>query len=616
MAVWQHMKRGGAGAWVLVVLAAVILVGGGTAVVIHLARHVVADQAQAERRAARNARPATRPAAPTTRQSQIRSRDAALQSGDLVKAATVNAVLSQEALTRAARVQQAWMTWQDPKSRLFPQDAKSPYWTYENTAADCFGFLLNAGLRLRPSSVPALVEAINAESKLAPPGELCTSVQIQTLKPIEADDIRRIFTSSEYVKDGLLSVYERLGDNPSKERMYQVMDNILAHSTYASKAGPIPAPGSEENGNILQAGSRLSYAGNRPEYAELAARIADAAVMQMLPANDGLPVMGYDYATDMVVVQKVKLRDHGSEITPGLTEIYALAVDHRDDPKWKERADRWAAPIATMFEKMFKYGRNKDGLFVSVIHPVSHRIQIADLNDNWGYLFNGVLLFTQAARMHGQLDAARLDTLDRLVDDVSRKVAGVKDFNWQAGEMDGYADTLESGMYIANHRPSLAPMLVPWVDEQISHLFDFQKSDGFADRGYLDGNFIRTCLMYADLRSGGFTVQPWRPDVMVGFAKDAKGQAVLVVTNKQSYSGVLKADEQRHKTIMKLPWDWPRLNSWPEWFVPTDAMKVVEATGLPATPTIADLQNGLKLALPVNSTVVIRIDAAAASTAP
>jgi hypothetical protein len=609
------IRRGGVGAWVVVILAALILVGGGTVVVVHFARHVAAEEAQAQRRAARSARaPASRPAAPTTRQSQIHQRDAAMQSGDLVKAATINAILSQDALQRSARTEQAWMTWQDPKTKLFPQDYKSPYWTYENTGADCFGFLLQAGLRLRPSSVPALVDTITAETNLAPPGELCTSAQIHTLEPMPADDIRKIFTSSEYVKDGLLSVFERFGDNPSEARMYQVMDNILAHSTYSSKAGPIPAPGSEENGNILQAGSRLSYAGNRPEYAELAARIADAAVMQMLPANDGFPVMGYDYATDKVVVQKVKLRDHGSEITPGLTEIYALAVDHRDDPKWKERADRWAEPIAKMFELMFKYGRNKDGLFVSVIHPVTHRIQVPDLNDNWGYLFNGVLLFTQAARMHGTIDAKRLDNLERLVDVTSKKVAEVKDFHWQTGLMDGYADTLESGMYIANHRPSLAPVLLPWVDDQMVNLFNFQRPDGFVDRGYLDGNFIRTCMMYADLRSGGFTVQPWRPDVMVGFARDASGHAVVVVTNKQSYNGVLKADEARHKTVMKLPWDWPRLNSWPEWFVPTDAMKVTQASGLPEAPTIADLQKGLKLTLPVNSTVVIRIDTGAAAT--
>jgi hypothetical protein len=611
------LKRGGVGAWVVVILAALFLVGGGTVMVVHFARHVAAEEAQAQRRAARSARaPASRAAAPTTRQTQIHQRDAAMQSGDLVKAATINAILSQDALQRSARTEQAWMTWQDPRTKLFPQDYKSPYWTYENTGADCFGFLLQAGLRLRPSSVPALVDAITAETNLAAPGELCTSVQIHTLEPMPADDLRKIFTSSEYVKDGLLSVYERLGDNPSKARMYQVMDNILAHSTYSSKAGPIPAPGSEENGNILQAGARLSYAGNRPEYAELAARIADAAVMQMLPANDGLPVMGYDYATDKVVVQKVKLRDHGSEITPGLTEIYALAVDHRDDPKWKERADRWADPIAKMFELMFKYGRNKDGLFVSVIHPVSHRIQVPDLNDNWGYLFNGVLLFTQAARTHGMIDAKRLDNLERLVDVTSKKVAEVRDFHWQSGLMDGYADTLESGLYIANHRPSLAPVLLPWVDDQMVHLYDFQRPDGFVDRGYLDGNFIRTCMMYADLRSGGFTVQPWRPDVMVGFARDASGHAVVVVTNKQSYNGMLKADEARHKTVMKLPWDWPRLNSWPEWFVPTDAMKVTQASGLPEAPTIADLQKGLKLTLPVNSTVVIRIDTGAAATQP
>src|SRR5262249_54251922 len=147
-------------------------------------------------------------------------------------------------------------------------------------------------------------------------------------------------------------------------------------------------------------------------YAEMAARIADALVQQAMPKANGLTPREFDYAADKVLKYGVRLRDHGNESIPGLSEAYALAVSRGSDPAWRGGADRGAEPIAKMYELLFKKSLNADGLFVSVIDGKTLAVSDPQPNDNWAYVLNGVMLFTQAARLDGKVDPARLDALD------------------------------------------------------------------------------------------------------------------------------------------------------------------------------------------------------------
>ncbi len=594
-------------AWKTVIITAVVtllIVGGAVAL---LLRDVSVRSAVAERLRPQREWPKRKEF--RLRQVMLAARNQALARGELKTAAMINAGLSQEALMRAAAVQQAWMRKQDPKTRLFAQSRILPNWAYRNAGADLFGFLLQAGIRLNPSSVPALRQTLAAEAALVPHGELCRDVETATLVPLKQSHYQRIFSSSEYVKDGLLSVYERYGNEPVGARMMEVLDVVLAKSQEPSSFGMLPGKGSEENGNVLQACSRLSFSADRPAYAEMAARITDAVLTDMLPVTVGLPVAEFDYGAKKSLGDDVRLRDHGNEIVPGLSEAYALAVARIQEPQWKERADRWAEPLAAMYEKLVTEGCNSDGILISRMHPISKQPSNR-VNDNWGYVLNGVLLFAQAGRIHGKISPERLAALEEAVDRISAATARTDAVEWQGEEMDGYADTLESGLYIAGHRPSLQPLLIPWVDDEIGLMYSCQKDSGLVTDGYLDGNFIRTALMYADQKSGGWIVDPWRPDVWVGFARNTSGEAALVVTADSAYSGVLRSDPPRHQTIMKLPWDWPRLNSWPEWCVLPDTATVVEADGLSDKPAIAELKAGLPLYLQAHGTISIRLESA------
>jgi hypothetical protein len=141
-------------------------------------------------------------------------------------------------------------------------------------------------------------------------------------------------------------------------------------------------------------------------------------------------------------------------------------------------------------------------------------------------------------------------------------------------------------MYVMHHRPALAATLGPWVDREVGATFGRQVRDGTVLGDYLDGNFIRTALMYADLRAGGWAADPWRPDVRVGFALDpASGEAVLSVRAGGRPYAVVRPDRPRHQDVMKLSWDWPRLNQWPKHFVPDAGTAVAGAAGVDGGPT-------------------------------
>ena len=56
---------------------------------------------------------------------------------------------------------------------------------------------------------------------------------------------------------------------------------------------------------------------------------------------------------------------------------------------------------------------------------------------------------------------------------------------------------------------------------------------------------------------------------------------------------------------MNLPWDWPRLNSWPEWFVPDQSVRLAGATGMEAGPSTGPFDSPRPLNLPAAGSAVV-----------
>jgi hypothetical protein len=82
---------------------------------------------------------------------------------------------------------------------------------------------------------------------------------------------------------------------------------------------------------------------------------------------------------------------------------------------------------------------------------------------------------------------------------------------------------------------------------------------GFRQRG---GLWVRTqgLLILAIL-----SVVPLWADVRLGAVREGE-RLQLVVSAEQSWEGRLVFDVPRHKVVMKLPVDYPRINQFPEWF--------------------------------------------------
>jgi hypothetical protein len=117
-------------------------------------------------------------------------------------------------------------------------------------------------------------------------------------------------------------------------------------------------------------------------------------------------------------------------------------------------------------------------------------------------------------------------------------------------------------------------------------MWNMQKPSGLIAGFFMhcDGNFARTTIMYCLWKTQGLTIDPWRSDVLVGAVRDGNELSIYLEGQKE-WSGRLLFDAQRHKTIMNLPYDWPRINQFPEWFT-------VEPAGI---YTFANLSTGKKV---------------------
>lgn len=535
------------------------------------------------------------------RQILIETRYAARSTGDVRTAAQLNGIFSREALRRAHAVHTAWLERKVPGTALYSQKDGAPEWNYRNTAADFFAFHLLAGLRLNPGSLDSLMATLKSEEALRTSSGLCQPVRARDARQVEADHDELLFGSSEYLKDGLLSVLEWHGPDIVLDRMLSITDAIIAESRHNSRFGPIVGKGAEVNGNMMVVCTRLSYVTGRSDYAEYAARIADAVVHQMLPANSGLPPRFFDFEKNEVIDPLVHLKDHGNEVMFGLSEAYAMAV-HRSVAEggtgiWSDRVMSWAGPIARMYDLVLQHGARDDGLLANRMHASPPSVAKDTLNDNWGYVLNGATLFVQAGRRSQSLPADLLERLDGRIDQIARSTFAKVPRQPFSGSSDSDCDAVESALYMAAYRPHLRQTALGWADEQMQFLMELQLPSGLIDGIYLDGNYIRTMLLYADARSGGWQLVPWSANVSVGFAIDAKGIACLTVTADQPYRGRLVPDGERHRLHTRLPWDWPRLNSWPRWWIPGSPLVIVKAEGLTSQIALDGLAQGIDLEL-------------------
>lgn len=537
-----------------------------------------------------------------TRSGVVDEKHRLLATGDRVGAARMSGLLGAEAQIRAARVLAWWVGRLDPETGLLPKglDADEHLWDYADAGADLYPHLLIAARFLSPGAVEPLTGVIPAEDALSGAG-LPRNIDLDT--NVADPRIRdRMYGAVEYAKDGLLPLTERLGAGPWFGRLEEIAQAVDDARDVQTRFGPIPSEEGEVNGQALQVLVRLYWATGDARYRVAAERIARAYLDLALPATDWVPTRSWDFERERTTTSTAQLRDHGNEVIAGLVEYHVI-----ETALGLPAAGEHRIAVRRMLDRLLDVGRRPGGLWESAI-DIKTGARLKDtLSDNWGYLYAAYL--TQAlieerwsggdARVAERYRAAAVEGL--------HAASALEFYPWQGDEQDGYADTIESALYLLNRLD--VPVAARWVDRQAGTLFGAQDEHGTVEHGYLDGNFVRTSLLYAAWQSAGVRLDPWVPAMAVGAVRDGEC-ATVVVSAGRAWQGRLVFDRPRHALHLHLPVNYPRLNEWPEWFTVDQGAHYRLVDGVTGEERLvegAELGAGLPLTLAAGSERVLSV---------
>ncbi|MGH9314825.1 MAG: hypothetical protein ACRD1S_16705, partial [Vicinamibacterales bacterium] len=363
-----------------------------------------------------------------------------------------------------------------------------------------------------------------------------------------------LFGAGEYAKDGLVSVTEYLGRTPWYARMVDMVADAMERAPVESRYGRLPASDSELNGDYLQVLARLAVMTGDRRFIDWARRIADAYIEEVLPGSHGVPSGKWDF-TAHSGDQRLRLRDHGNELIVGLVLQYA------NEQRWQSpRAEKWRPVIARMLDRVLA-SANPDGLLYDEVDAVTLKPIETRLSDNWGYVYGAVYAFYQCTGDERYREA---------VVRVLRNLPTYRRHVWEPrtdpglplGSFDGYADSIESALYLTAREP--VPEALDWIESEMRVMLDMQQSDGHIEYWYGEGNFNRTAMLYALMQSQGVRPVHWRPGMQIGAIRE--GDRLHLSLMLPSATGI-RFDYARHRRVLNLDRNYVRLNEFPEWFV-------------------------------------------------
>jgi hypothetical protein len=396
-----------------------------------------------------------------------------------------------------------------------------------------------------------------------------------------------LFGAAEYAKDGLLAVTELLGRTPWFYRMADMTAALMEHAPVESAFGKLPDTGAELNGDVLQTLVRLAPMTGDRRFLEWAERIGDAYVEEVLPRNHDLPGYTWDFQKHEGP-DRMRLRDHGNEIVVGLTLLEAL-----ENAQGRPRGTSWRAPIGRMLDRILA-SANPDGLLYDDIRASDLQPREERLSDNWGYVYGAVYTHYMVTGETKYRDAVRR---------VLTNLPKYRGHDWENGSHDGYADAIESALYLAAREP--VPEAFDWIESEVRRLLAFQRPDGTIERWYGDGNWSRTLLLYAMWKTQGCWLDGWRDGVRLGAVRD--GERLLVsLEGPAGWRGRLRFDHARHRRQLNFAKNYVRLNEWPEWYVvePTRLYRVVDARGGEQVRLGRELMDGIAVGAPARLVVM------------
>ena len=466
-------------------------------------------------------------------------------SQEIVNAALKNGQQANEGYVRSLKFTEAWLTKTDSATGLIPTNLnnKNDVWEPHNSAADNYAFMvLTAYLLDKNLYNGELLNMLKTEKELTSRVNSLPdtwSFFKQDFLSEEPQPGSIIFGTSEYIKDGLVPLMEYIGQSPWNDRMMEMLDDLLGYMEHPQNLENLferTASIEEVNGEMLQTLSRVFWMTGDKKYLDFAIEIGDYYLLG---------------ERDLSQIEYLRIRDHGCEIIGGLSELYVTL--HFVDPEKKEQ---YKPALYKLLDRVLEAGRNEDGLFYNAINAKTGEIVDEGTVDNWGYTFNAYY----AVWLVDQKEEYRQAVLNGF----EKLNENYRNYAWEGTSHDGYADALESGINLYNREP--VSELKSWIDSEMQVMFAMQQEDGIIGGWHGDGNFARTAIMYSLWKTQGAHVYPWREDVIIGAEKSGE-KTYFVITTENDWEGKLVFDAPRHKTILNLPIDYPRINQFPEWFV-------------------------------------------------
>jgi hypothetical protein len=242
-----------------------------------------------------------------------------------------------------------------------------------------------------------------------------------------------------------------------------------------------------------------------------------------------------------------RLRDHGCEIIGGLGLL--LAVDSVHNP---EKAKQYLPHIKKMLDTVLERGTNEDGIMYDQLGQPGSR-----LSDGWGYNYVAYLCYDMVAGK-----SVYREQMERPLRNLAKPA--YRNRPWEGNSIDGFADSVEGGLYILNRLP--VPEGLAWADQEVSanivYRYDKNKLWGTMK---LQSNGVRTAIIHALMHTRGTIARPWQQGLKLGAIGRDEG-IEIVLKSDRPYAGKLVFDIPRHREFIGFQQDWPRMNTVPEWF--------------------------------------------------
>jgi hypothetical protein len=335
--------------------------------------------------------------------------------------------------------------------------------------------------------------------------------------------------------------------------MADMIADAMTDATVASRFGMLPADDAETNGDYLQALVRLATMTGDQRYLVWARRIADAYIEEVLPGSGGVPGFTWNFQTHSGA-PRLRLRDHGNETIVGLLMLFAL--EHQLE---SPRAQSYRPTIERMLDRVLT-SANADGLLYNEVSVDTLAPLNTGLSDNWGYVYGAVYTYYMVTGEARYRDA---------VVHVLRNLPKYRRYAWEPrndpalplGSFDGYADAIESAIYLVSREP--VPEAFDWIDSEMDVMLKMQRADGHVEDWYGEGNFNRTSLLYAYMKSQGVRPERWRPGIRVGAVREGDELHVHIAAPAALR---VQFDYARHRRVLNFAQNYVRLNEFPEWY--------------------------------------------------